>query len=76
MAGGVQITNVIRGDFTADDNVNDEDVFYLLFNTMYGDEEYPLNQDGDFTKDGIVNDEDVFYLLFNTMYGDEEYPLN
>lgn len=67
-------TPYVRGDVNGDGEVNDQDAIYLLFNTIFGDAVYPLNQDGDFNKDGSVNDKDAIYLLFHTLFK-ELYPI-
>lgn len=67
--------DVILGDVNDDGVVNDQDAIYLLFNTIFGDLVYPLNQSGDFNKDGVVNDQDAIYLLFHTLFGNDFYPL-
>ena len=73
LADGTQIVPVFSGDFTGDDKVNNEDVIYLLWHTMFP-ESYPIETSADFTEDGKVNSEDVIYLLWHTMFP-ESYPL-
>ena len=63
----------LPGDFTTDSQVNNEDVIYLLWHTMFP-KDYPLTSSGDFTRDGQVNNEDVIHLLWHTMFPDD-YPL-
>ena len=73
LADGTEIEPGIFGDFTGDDAVNNEDVIYLLWHTMFP-ESYPVEAPADFTEDGKVNSEDVIYLLWHTMFP-ESYPL-
>ena len=61
------------GDFTGDKVVDNEDVIYLLWHTMFPDG-YPLTADGDVNGDGKVDNEDVIYLLWHTMFP-SGYPL-
>ena len=61
------------GDFTGDGLVNNEDVAYLLWYTLFP-EDYPVNANADFTGDGPVNNEDVAYLLWHTLFP-EDYPI-
>ena len=63
----------IPGDLNGDDNVNNEDVAYLLWYTLFP-EDYPIDADVDFTGDGNINNEDVAYLLWHTLFP-EDYPL-
>ena len=63
----------IPGDMNGDFAVNNLDVEYLLWYTLYP-EDYPLLSDSDFTGDGAVNNLDVEYLLWHTLYP-EDYPL-
>ena len=65
--------SAVVGDFSGDGLVNDADVAYLLWHTLFA-EEYPISGDADFTGDGVVNSEDVAYLLWHTLFPDA-YPL-
>ena len=60
------------GDITHDGEVNNLDVVYLLWHTLFP-EEYPIIG-GDITHDGNITNEDVVYLLWHTLFP-EEYPL-
>lgn len=62
------------GDTNGDEAVNNQDVVYLLWNVLFGDE-YPIASEADFTKDGKVENDDVIYLLWYLLFGEEEYPL-
>ncbi len=65
------------GDVNGDGEIDDNDVEYLLFYTLFP-EDYPLAQDEadcDFNGDDVVDDGDVEYLLFYTLFP-EDYPLN
>ena len=66
----------LKGDVNGDGEVTDADAVYLLYNTFFGDGEYPVNQSCDFNGDGEVTDADGVYLLYYTFFGDEDYPLH
>ena len=61
------------GDFNGDLAVDDGDVAYLLWHTLFADL-YPIVINGDLNGDGFVNDADVAYLLWHTLFP-ELYPL-
>ena len=61
------------GDFTGDGVVTEEDVIYLLWNTV-DPQNHPLNGWADFTDDGVVTEADVIYLLWHTVDPDT-HPL-
>ena len=61
------------GDCNADGIINNEDVAYLLWHTLFP-EDYPLPESADFTGDGAVNNDDVAYLLWHTLFP-EDYPI-
>ena len=61
------------GDLDEDGYVNNRDVEFLLWHTLFP-EEYPLSADADFDQDGSVNNRDVEFLLWHTLFP-EEYPL-
>ena len=63
----------VVGDFTGDGSVTDEDVIYLLWNTVFP-EDYPLHGWADFDGDLSITDADVIYLLWNTVFPGD-YPL-
>ena len=63
-----------KGDCNGDGVVNNDDVIYLLWSMLFGEEEYPLAYSEDINKDGKLNNADVIYLLWHTLYG-AEYPL-
>lgn len=70
-----EVVTYIPGDVDDNGEVDVDDVIHLLFYTIFGEEDYPLNQNCDFDKSGEVDVDDVIYLLFNTIFGDEDYPL-
>lgn len=65
----------VAGDFDGDSVLSSADAIYLLYNTLYGDGEYPVGQNCDFNNDGFVTEDDATYLLYHILFGDE-YPLN
>ena len=67
---------VVTGDLNKNGTVATEDAIYLLYNTVYGDAKYPLNQDCDFDNNGKLNSDDAIYLLYHVVFGADKYPLN
>lgn len=65
---------VITGDLTGDKAITSADAVYLMYYTLNGPSEYPLNQLGDFNVDGRIDSDDAIYLLYHVLFGDE-YPL-
>ena len=66
----------IAGDMDGDEQVTYQDAIHLLLNTLFGEEEYPLNgAEGDMDGNGTVNSDDAIYLLLYTMFGEANYPL-
>ena len=63
----------MTGDLNADGEINNEDVAYLLWHTLFT-EDYPISSNVDYTADGQVNNEDVAYLLWHTLFP-EDYPI-
>lgn len=63
----------IPGDLNDDEAVDNKDVEYLLWHTLFPDD-YPLNQEADFSGDGVLDNKDVEYLLWYTLFPDD-YPL-
>lgn len=61
------------GDLTGDTNVDNKDVEYLLWFTLFP-EDYQIVGDADFNVDNIVDNLDVEYLLWYTLFP-EDYPL-
>jgi hypothetical protein len=64
----------IKGDVNNDGIVDDADVEYLLYYTIFPDE-WPINQPIDFNGDGAEDDADAEYLLYYTIFP-EDNPLN
>lgn len=73
--GGEKTVEVVYkpGDLEVDGFVDNKDVEYLLWHTLYP-EDYPLPQDADYNGDGYVDNQDVEYLLWHTLYP-EDFPL-
>ncbi|MBQ8292244.1 MAG: endonuclease [Bacilli bacterium] len=70
----VSLAASIDGDTNNDGYVNSNDVVHLLYNVMFGDTGYPIDQNKDYNADNSVNTKDVVYLLYHVMFGDS-YPL-
>ncbi|MBQ3227041.1 MAG: hypothetical protein IJB43_00515 [Clostridia bacterium] len=66
----------VRGDVNGDGVVDDNDAIRLLLFTLFGAEDYPINQNGDMNGDGVEDDSDVIHLLLFTLFGAEDYPLS
>ena len=66
----------VPGDPDGNGSVNTDDAIYLLYNVMFGDEDYPVNQNCDFDGNGTVNTDDAIYLLYHVMFGEADYPLH
>ena len=62
------------GDMNGDGTVNNKDVEYLLWHTLFP-ANYPISKNVDFSGDGQVNNKDVEYLLWHTLFPGN-YPLN
>ena len=73
--GSIKIRNAIRGDVDGNEKLNSNDAVYLLYHVMFGNEDYPINQNGDMDGNGKVNSNDAVYLLYRVMFGEEDYPL-
>jgi len=73
--GTVTIKNEIPGDMDGNKKVNSSDAVYLLYNAIFGDEEYPLKQSGDVDGNGKKDSNDAVYLLYHVLFGGSEYPL-
>lgn len=74
-SGSIQIFNAMRGDVDGNGKKNSNDCVYLLYNVLFGNEDYPINQNGDMDGNGKVNSNDAVYLLYHVLFGEEDYPL-
>lgn len=63
----------VSGDLNDDGVVDNQDVEYLLWHTLFP-EDYPLSVSADYNGDDIVDNQDVEYLLWHTLFP-EDYPL-
>lgn len=62
------------GDIDGDEKVNDADVTYLLWHSLFP-EKYPVEGYLDIDGNKTFNDSDVIYLLWHTLFPDK-YPLS
>lgn len=65
----------IPGDYDKSEKVTANDAIYLLYNTVFGDKDYPLYYDGDLNRDGRIDSDDAVYMLYSSIFGTEDYPL-
>ncbi len=63
------------GDMTGDDQVDSQDAIYLLYYSLFGAEQYPVNQECDYNHDDHIDSQDAIYLLYHSLFGAEQYPL-
>ena len=65
------------GDVDNNGNLTTDDAVYLLLHVMFGEEDYPVDDDIslDFNGSGKVSTDDAVYLLLHVMFGAEDYPL-
>ena len=75
-SGKVIVKDYLLGDADGNEKVNTDDAIYLLYNIMFGDGDYPVNQKCDFDGNGKVNTDDAIYLLYHIMFGETDYPLH
>ena len=67
------IGGAILGDLNSDGSVDNLDVEFLLWYTLFP-ESYPISQKADYNHDGSTDNLDVEYLLWYTLFP-EDYPL-
>lgn len=64
----------IPGDMDKDGEFNNRDTIYILYNSFFGDEEYPLAQDGDIDANGEIDNQDAIDLLYESVLNpDSQY---
>ncbi len=71
----VGTASALAGDFNGSGTLSTADAVYLLYHTLFGSEEYPIDQKGDINDDGAVDSADATYLLFSILFGEEYYPM-
>lgn len=65
-----------HGDVNGDGVIDNRDAIYTLYSFLYGDEEYPVEQDWDFNSDGEHSSKDAIYVLYASLYTDDpDYQL-
>ncbi len=63
------------GELTFDGIVDREDALQLLYNSIFGNEDYTIYQDCDYNGDGVIDKDDAIYLLYHSIFGNEQYPI-
>ena len=66
----------IPEDLDGNATIDTDDAIHLLYFTLFGEANYPVNQDCDFNSDDMVDTDDAIYLLYHTLFGEENYPLD
>lgn len=74
-ASVVILETVVLGDLNKDGSVDKNDAIYLLYASLFGFSDYPVNQSCDYNHDGSIDKNDAIYLLYHSLFGDERYPL-
>ena len=69
----ISVGGSVAGDLDGDSTVDNRDVEYLLWHTLYP-EDFPITADADFNGDNAIDNQDVEYLLWHTLFP-ETYPL-
>ena len=62
------------GDFDGNGGVDNKDVEYLLWHTLFPDS-YPVGKNADFDGNGNIDNKDVEYLLWHTLFPGS-YPIS
>lgn len=63
------------GDIDGNNEIDSDDAVYLLYNILFGAEDFPMLQKGDFDGDGNTTSDDAIYLLYHVLFGSESYPI-
>ena len=64
---------LVCGDVNGDGEVDNMDVEYLLWYTLFTDD-YSIQVNADYDANGVIDNQDVEFLLWHTLFP-EEYPL-
>lgn len=75
VSGKITVVKVMKGDVDGNNKVDSDDAIYLLYNTLFGSGDYPLNQTTDFDGNGKTDSDDAIHLLYHTLFGASDYPL-
>lgn len=67
--------DALPGDHNGDGKVTFNDAAYLLYHTLFGEDNYPISLEADYDGDGVVTDADAVYLMYHTLAPDD-YPLD
>ncbi|MBE7047944.1 MAG: hypothetical protein E7393_01030 [Ruminococcaceae bacterium] len=74
VVGGAS-SDAVPGDMDGSGEFDEDDAIHLLFNCLFGAEDYPITLDPDVDGSGEFDEDDAIHLLFNCLFGEEDYPL-
>jgi len=60
-----------HGDTNADGVIDSRDAVYTLYHYLFGEEDYPVQQDWDFNKDESLDSRDAIYVLYALNFQDD-----
>ncbi len=68
------ISAAASGDIDGDGTITRSDAIHVLYNRIFGNDLYTVDQNLDFNGDGSEDPQDAIYLLYHSLYP-QDYPL-